>query len=252
MSRILLTEYFVVNTGNDFGYYFSLKFLYARMNTKNSELKDRLRVSRQATHLSQQELADKLGVTKSAVGAWETGRTSPSQIVLREMSNIFDIPIEWLASDETYITDDWLETGFDKNSDFKDRLKAVRKYRNLTQKEIAEKLGVSTPTFAAWESGRNKPKKLVVKRLSEVLDCPYGWLKSDEGIVTKEWLDDADDDQPTTKPDSESSSRNKVVEGASKTSIRVTQLALEHKLSQYDLQMINSLLDVIERREKAK
>jgi transcriptional regulator with XRE-family HTH domain len=40
-----------------------------------STMGERIRTLRQAKGLSQQELADRLGVTKGAVMHWETGRT---------------------------------------------------------------------------------------------------------------------------------------------------------------------------------
>lgn len=217
------------------------------MSQKNSELKDRIRVSRQALGLSQQNVADKLGVTKSAVGSWEAGKHIPTVPMLKELSTLLNAQFEWLVSDETYISDDWLETEFDKNSEFKDRLKAVRKYRNLTQKELAEKLGLSTPAIAAWEGGRNHPKPGMLKQISEIMDCPYKWLVSDEVVVTKKWRERLLDEHPE-ETDSENDGR-RVVENASKASVRITKLAIERKLTQYDVQMINALLDVIEQKE---
>ncbi|MCT7954637.1 helix-turn-helix transcriptional regulator [Laspinema sp. D3] len=43
----------------------------------------------------------------------------------------------------------------------------------MTQRELAQSLGVTVTTISAWENGRHEPKLTIlqVKRLMEVLDC---------------------------------------------------------------------------------
>ena len=41
--------------------------------------------------------------------------------------------------------------------DFTERLKTLRKQANLTQKEMAEKMGISQPAYGDWERGVKKP-----------------------------------------------------------------------------------------------
>ncbi|MBQ8885106.1 MAG: helix-turn-helix transcriptional regulator [Clostridia bacterium] len=40
---------------------------------------------------------------------------------------------------------------------FKAQLKEVRKEKGLSQKEVAEKIGVAVSTYANWEQGRTEP-----------------------------------------------------------------------------------------------
>lgn len=44
-----------------------------------------------------------------------------------------------------------------------------RKKKNMTQQELAEKLGVSDRTIGNWENGRNMPDLSLFKPLSEIL-----------------------------------------------------------------------------------
>ena len=37
------------------------------------------------------------------------------------------------------------------------RFKEARKMNNMKAVEVAEKLGVATPTFSSWESGKKSP-----------------------------------------------------------------------------------------------
>lgn len=40
---------------------------------------------------------------------------------------------------------------------FRIRLREIRQEKELTQKDIAQKLGVPTSTYANWEQGRREP-----------------------------------------------------------------------------------------------
>ena len=46
--------------------------------------------------------------------------------------------------------------------DFSDRIRKVRRdIAHLTQKQMAEELGVNQKAYEAWEAGRNKPDDIV-------------------------------------------------------------------------------------------
>ena len=49
-----------------------------------------------------------------------------------------------------------------------EKLKAQRKELKLTQKEIAERLGISFQAYSAWERGVKEPSKEKVKQLEEI------------------------------------------------------------------------------------
>lgn len=51
-------------------------------------------------------------------------------------------------------------------------LKLLRKTKHLTQKEVAEKLGINTEAYATYERGRNEPPAEILVRLSFLYDLP--------------------------------------------------------------------------------
>ena len=61
----------------------------------------------------------------------------------------------------------------------------VRKEKNLTQLELAEKLGVSDRTVGNWERARNMPDLSLFKPLCEILDISLNELISGERIPNK-------------------------------------------------------------------
>ncbi len=53
---------------------------------------------------------------------------------------------------------------------FAERLKELRKEKNMTQVQLAETLGVSKGTIAMWEIGKREPNFEMLDRLSDVFD----------------------------------------------------------------------------------
>lgn len=57
-------------------------------------MKNRLRVLRAEREWSQQDLAERLGVSRQSVNAIETGRYDPSLPLAFRISEVFELPIE--------------------------------------------------------------------------------------------------------------------------------------------------------------
>ena len=56
------------------------------------------------------------------------------------------------------------------------KLKARRKELKMTQKDIADKLGISYQAYSAWERGVKTPSKDKVKQLEKILKVPKGYF----------------------------------------------------------------------------
>ena len=57
-----------------------------------------------------------------------------------------------------------------------DKLKARRKELKMTQKDIADQLGISYQAYSAWERGVKEPSKEKVNRLEQLLKVPKGYF----------------------------------------------------------------------------
>lgn len=60
------------------------------------------------------------------------------------------------------------------------RIKERRKELGLTQKELADKVGVQNSAIANYETGVSSPKEKVLYKLFEALDCDANYLFQDE------------------------------------------------------------------------
>ena len=61
----------------------------------------RLKTARQACKLTQNQVAEILGIDRSAYTYYETGKTSPSLPNLMRLASLFKVEVAWLLSDRT-------------------------------------------------------------------------------------------------------------------------------------------------------
>lgn len=57
-----------------------------------------------------------------------------------------------------------------------EKLKARRKELKMTQKDIADQLGISYQAYSAWERGVKEPSREKVQRLEQILRVPKGYF----------------------------------------------------------------------------
>ena len=57
-----------------------------------------------------------------------------------------------------------------------ERLKDCRKRLELTQQEVAEKLGVTSASISSWESGARRPDFEMLDNLSNLYDVSFDYL----------------------------------------------------------------------------
>ena len=60
-----------------------------------------------------------------------------------------------------------------------------RKEKNITQQELAEKIGVTNKSISRWENGKNMPDYSILKELCNILDIDVNELLSGEKIKEK-------------------------------------------------------------------
>ncbi len=73
---------------------------HAKRKEDNMILADKIIAERKKNGWSQEELAEKLGVTRQAVSKWEGAQTTPDLQRLLEMSKVFGVSADYLLKDE--------------------------------------------------------------------------------------------------------------------------------------------------------
>lgn len=64
----------------------------------SSELENRIRVYRAEHRISQQELADAIGVSRKTINTIESGRFTPSTVIALRIARYFGVTVEDLFS----------------------------------------------------------------------------------------------------------------------------------------------------------
>ena len=64
-----------------------------------------------------------------------------------------------------------------------DKIRRTRLRKGITQNQIAEKIGISQPTYAQWENGKRKPKLETLKKIADALEVPVSTLYDDYEFV---------------------------------------------------------------------
>ena len=59
-------------------------------------MKNRIRVARAEVRMTQQQLADAIGVSRQTINAIESGKFVPSTVLALKMANLFEKPVEEL------------------------------------------------------------------------------------------------------------------------------------------------------------
>ena len=65
-----------------------------------------------------------------------------------------------------------------------ERIRAARRKRGLSQADLAQRLGVSQPAVANWESGAHDPRHIILGKLAETLDVSRTWLSEGDARTT--------------------------------------------------------------------
>ena len=64
----------------------------------------------------------------------------------------------------------------DENKDFGQRLKSIREKKNLSRKDVAEKLGLTVAGYGNYENGKREPKIEILKKIAEVFGVSIDYL----------------------------------------------------------------------------
>jgi len=76
------------------------------------------------------------------------------------------------------MTDGWFS---EETATFGDRLAAARDAAGLSQKELAQRVGVKSSTLRNWEEDLSEPRANRVSMLAGILGVSLSWLLTGEG-----------------------------------------------------------------------
>jgi len=125
---------------------------------------DLLKRLRKRLNLTQTELARLVGVSTATVTSWETGKSEPARDRRKAIADLRRMKREQV--DEQLGRRRAPESeGLPVGEQIREEVKQTRQALGLSQKALAEKLGVSTATIWNWEAGNSAPRARNLERL---------------------------------------------------------------------------------------
>lgn len=158
---------------------------------------EKLRAFRQSLGMTQQQLADEIGVTQGMVNTFEHGKRGITPRIAARLNQRFpEITPNMLYLDdnpETQASDTSPDGdrahlngdgGQPRNepSSFSGRLRFARSSRGLTQLQLGDAVGRNFTTVSGWESGKSEPSDYLIRHLAHVLDVDPNWLAGKDGL----------------------------------------------------------------------
>ena len=136
---------------------------------------DKIKRLREENEITQEELAKKLGCTRSAYSLWEINKNTIPLHYLNKISNIFNVNIDYLVdlSDEKVIT--FKKVDINK-IELGKNIKKARKSINYTQDKLASKLNTTHSVISAYESGKTSVPTLFIIEIAKITNTSLNWL----------------------------------------------------------------------------
>lgn len=135
---------------------------------------EQLKTLRKINGLTQQEIANKIDVSRVAYTNWENGKREPELEMIIRLADIFNVSLDFLLGRYKFIDENFENTYemiiLSKN------LKDLRNKNNVSQKDIASLLGISQVAYGRFELGNRIVKKEYLEILADYFDVSIDYL----------------------------------------------------------------------------
>lgn len=140
----------------------------------------RLKELRKELGLTQNEFAVRLGLSSGTIVTWETRGGNVPERQQERIARLFGVNPEWLKTGKGKMFVHGKPVFQDEENDLKYRLKQIRKYLDLTQEDVAERMNIAFSSVSSWEVNGAMPK---AKRLlfCKTFGVRLEWLETGEG-----------------------------------------------------------------------
>ena len=147
------------------------------MDKNVTVIEERIFNIRERIGYTQEELAKKLGVSRSLVNNWENGYANISLKQLIMLAYIYQVPIDYLLGIIEEIDD--YEYHYIDTMDLKSiglKLKEIRKNNKMTQDKFAQKIDTKRSSISYYEIGRMMISTADLKQICETFGVSADYI----------------------------------------------------------------------------
>ena len=157
----------------------------------SATIEDRIRDARLAAGLTQQGLAELMGIMAPNISRWESGKPSPSRRTVNKLAKVLHVNPDWLwdgGRPAPVSASVLLLKKIRSARENKERLGTVgarirdsREMMGMSQAQLAENMGTTLETVQSWEFDEVTPRGSLRKEIGRQLRTNYEWLLKGEG-----------------------------------------------------------------------
>ena len=136
---------------------------------------DRIKYIREKLQLTQTEMAENLGCTRSAYLLWEINKNVIPLYYLNKLSNIFNINIDYLVDLSDKMIIDFNKKDINRIN-LGQKIKSARKEINYTQEKLAKKLNTTHSVISAYEYGKTNVPTLFLVEIAKITKKSLNWF----------------------------------------------------------------------------
>ena len=146
----------------------------------------RLKELRNARNMTQQDLADMIGISKSSINMYEHGEREPGIETLKALGDIFDVDLDYIVG-KTNTPQKSLDTssGNDSYTEatkmFTDKLKKLMEYHGLNNSTFSKQSGIPYTTIdGLFKKGYKNIKLSTLKQIANFFNVSLDYLVFDD------------------------------------------------------------------------
>lgn len=136
---------------------------------------EKIKFIREELELTQVELAEMLGCTRSAYSLWEINKNTIPLVYLNKLSNILNVNIDYLVDLSNEKAIKFKKSVIDR-VDLGSKIKLARKSINYTQEKLASKLNTTHSVISAYESGKTAVPTLFLIEIAKITKKSLNWF----------------------------------------------------------------------------
>lgn len=131
----------------------------------------RIKQIRELKNISQKELGEYLNKSQATIAKYENDAAEMDYSTLRAFCNYADCSIDFILNNDSAAS-----IGDPFSDSFGSRLYALRRERNLSQREVSTQIHINPHSLSSYERNKSEPSFYILIKLADYFQCSTDYL----------------------------------------------------------------------------